>query len=673
MASLLVVPAATLKVVSSSSVSTASPVEKVVKLLKDLHEKTEVDGKNEQKAYDKYACWCKKTDKRKSDAIAQAEDDLKSLEQQILAHKAHIALLTEQIAKLEKQMAELQHEMKEATNLRSIEHAAYQAESAEMKQAIAALEKAIKILHDGSSLLQGSATVSVGAARNAVSELLEKLPLNTKAEHIALLSTFAKSGYKPQSETIQGILKGMYDRMTSDLESATRTESISQSDFEDFMHIKSSELAAKTASRDAKAQEKAETEGLLADATQTYDNTEKQMNADIKFLDQTRKVCQERSDEWGVRRGLRADEIKGIEKALEILTSDEARTLFRTSMKPGTEKSFLQVRSTAGAGNAYQLLKESARRTHSVRLAALAATVRETKVGHFDKVIEAIDKMVTTLDEENDADIAKRDQCKSEFTKQASIISDLAWKIEKNVAKIDKLHRTINKRKDEKAATIQHRHETEDHLAEITQQRKEDHEAYLHAKDEDEQVVVLLTSAKDALTEYTKKNSIDMGPIQGSSAGVFAQEPTFERHEDRAPDLEFSDKGSRKTQTKGIVGLMTYLLEDAQNEIINDGKSEVKSVAQFEAAKKDAEDLIADLHQTEDDLKEQIARLQSDKSNEEEDKSDNEDVKASEEKYLRQIKPDCDWIIANFEGRAAARAAEREGLTGAKAALAGAV
>lgn len=340
-------------------------------------------------------------------------------------------------------------------------------------------------------------------------------------------------------------------------------------------------------------------------------------------------------------------------------------------MKPGTEKSFLQVASTTGANSAYQLLKESARHSHSVRLAALAATVRETKVGHFDKVIKAIDDMVKTLDEENDADIAKRDQCKSEFTKQASTISDLAWKIEKNEAKIDKLQRTINKRKNEKAATIKHRHETEDHLAEITQQRKDDHEAYLHAKDEDEQVVVLLTQAKDALTEYTKKNKIDMGPIQGNLR--FVQEPTFERHEDRAPDLEFSDKGSRKTQTKGIVGLMTYLLEDAQNEIINDGKSEEKSVAEFETAKADAESLISDLKQTEDDLNDQIARLQTSKSNEEEDKSDNEDEKSSEEAYLAKIKPDCDWIIANFEARAAARTSERDGLTGAKAALAGAV
>merc|ERR1712032_653784 len=118
--------------------------------------------------------------------------------------------------------------------------------------------------------------------------------------------------------------------------------------------------------------------------------------------------------------------------------------------------------------------------------------------------------------------------------------------------------------------------------------------------------------------------------------------------------------GSRKTQTKGIVGLITYLLEDAQNEIINDGKSEEKSVADFEAAKKYAEDLIADLHKTEEDLNDQIARLRTDKSDEEIDRKNNHDERNDEQNYLNKIKPDCDWIIANFETRAAFRRAERE-------------
>ena len=49
---LIVTPAVTLGAV------TASPVERVVILLKDIQTKIENDGKAEQQVYDKFACWC---------------------------------------------------------------------------------------------------------------------------------------------------------------------------------------------------------------------------------------------------------------------------------------------------------------------------------------------------------------------------------------------------------------------------------------------------------------------------------------------------------------------------------------------------------------------------------------------------------------------------------------
>ena len=39
------------------AVTTGSPVEKVVELIKELKTKIETDGANEQKIYDKFACW----------------------------------------------------------------------------------------------------------------------------------------------------------------------------------------------------------------------------------------------------------------------------------------------------------------------------------------------------------------------------------------------------------------------------------------------------------------------------------------------------------------------------------------------------------------------------------------------------------------------------------------
>merc|ERR1719517_77015 len=99
------------------------------------------------------------------------------------------------------------------------------------------------------------------------------------------------------------------------------------------------------ATRERKEEEKAEEEAILADTTKTYDDTEKQMKADMEFFDQTKAACEAKHKEWTVRKELRAQELAGIDKALEILTTDEARELFAKSIKPGVE-TFLQLAST---------------------------------------------------------------------------------------------------------------------------------------------------------------------------------------------------------------------------------------------------------------------------------------------------------------------------------------
>merc|ERR1719440_1168608 len=93
---------------SASSNSQGSPVERVVNLLATLKAQVESDGKHEQQIYDKYACWCEKTSKRKADDIDQARMDIRALGQQILTLKGRIATLTAEIAEIEAHIKEIE-------------------------------------------------------------------------------------------------------------------------------------------------------------------------------------------------------------------------------------------------------------------------------------------------------------------------------------------------------------------------------------------------------------------------------------------------------------------------------------------------------------------------------------------------------------------------------------
>merc|ERR1719313_2356436 len=92
------------------------------------------------------------------------------------------------------------------------------------------------------------------------------------AEKIALLGEFAegssKGKYAPQSATIQGILKDMYETFATDLESATNTEATRNREYETFIAIKAEELAELEATKAKKEEEKADAEANLAETTQ---------------------------------------------------------------------------------------------------------------------------------------------------------------------------------------------------------------------------------------------------------------------------------------------------------------------------------------------------------------------------------------------------------------------
>jgi hypothetical protein len=656
---------------STSASQSGSPVTKVVELIQGVLDRTVADGEAEQQIYNKYACWCETTANRKAASINQARMDMRRLGQKILSLKGKVAVLAAEIDQLGKDIVLNDKDQALATSLRNKENSDWMADSDERKQAIAAMQSAITVLMKGSSFVQVSQQTS-----HAVKQLLEIMPVaaasNMKQAHLSLLSEFASSGvnahrYAPQSVTIQGILTDMYNTFATDLEQATNDEATANRKFESFIYEKVVQHNEATKTKLSKEKKKAESEEQLADATQGYDDTEAQMEADIEFFDQTKEACSDKADEWTERKRLREAEIKGMKEALEILTSDEAREMFAKAIKPGKETMFLQMSSdtSAPAQHAYAVLKKQATKSHSLRLAQLAVSVKNSKSGHFDKVIADIDEIMQNLRDEEAADIKKRDECKDKFQEIESTVRDLDWKIEKNEAKIDKLAKLIAEHQAEKAKTIEEIQSVETQMEAMTKERKQENEAFKNAKQDDKDAIALLEAAKDAISKYYKENKIEMGPVQ------LLQKP-FAVSEDQAPDASFDSSGSRKGETKGVISLMTMLIEDLQDEIKNDTKEEAATQEEYSKDMKAAEKLKEELVDKKVNLENAIADREEDKSDENADMSKNMGEKMDEQEYKYKIKPDCDFVISTFDQRRTARAAEMNGLQTAKEYLAGA-
>jgi len=517
------------------------------------------------------------------------------------------------------------------------------------------------------------------AIANAPGRTVAKLAKNGKGpSRLALLRSYAqslsggKAGYAPQSATIQGILGDMYQTFAEDQQTSDSTEADQNRNFEDLIATKQSELILLQEEMKKDEQDKAEAEQMLAEAAQAYDDTEGQLKADIAFFDITKEGCTAKAGEWKTRKTLRAQETEGIAKALEILTSDEARELFGRAIKPGISPTLLQVdafdASTApGLKKAYQALKTQAAKSHSIRLAKIAAQIRTAKVGHFDKVLESIDKLVQELGDENQADIEKRDECLAEYQKINSTVKDLDWKVEVNEATIDKVVALIVKLEGDLEVTIKGIEDVKLHIVDMKAERKAENEEFLQAKKDDEEAIVLLSQAKDAISDFYKKNSIELGKLQN----FLQQGPEFEKSEDQAPDADFSDKGHRKGESKGVISILSMLIEDLGAEITEAQKAEEAAQLQFEAELKAAEGLQAKLEEKKTNLAVAIADRKTEKTDEEAKKADNEKAREAEETYRKDIQPDCDFMIFNFETRAEKRTSEMDGLRQAKEFLAG--
>merc|ERR1719330_19819 len=215
--------------------------------------------------------------------------------------------------------------------------------------------------------------------------------------------------------------------------------------------------------------------------------------------------------------------------------------------------------------------------------------------------------------------------------------------------------------------------DVQEHMKELTDDRKAENAAFKKSKADDQAAIKLLQKATDVLSEYYKKNGVEMGPIQGNVKGLeFAQQgPDFDVSADQAPDAVFSGKGSRKDESKGIVQLLTMITEDLHDEIRNAMTAEEQAQLEYEKQMKAAKALEAKLIKRKINLIALIGKRTEEKDDEEADKTNNEKDLDAEKKYRESITPDCDWIMGAFKTRATKRVAEMEGLSQAKEFLAG--
>jgi len=681
-----------------------SPVTRVVELLKSLSAKVEEESKIEEDLFETFVCWAKSiiSQKTKSNAAAQARsDELKTYIDDLDNGRME---LTSERAELTKEVEELSSGIEVATQMREKEKKDYEDAKDEMEKAIDALTKAVEVLksategHAEGVLLATQARLESGfeARAREVAALSHAVDLGervlTKGDAMFLLhlltgevpkvewkklnrkATF-KMDYKARSFKIQDVLAKLLETFASDLQEATKKEEAAVELYNKLMESKGAEKASVQDAL-AKMEKEGGARGMSREESKAeLDALTDQIANDEKYIEEVTKSQAEKTQEWKDRKVLRAGELGAISKAISILHSDDARDLFKKSFASQDKSaSFLQVASssTARAVRAVEVLRVAAREGHDDRLSLLAKRAAGASAGHFDEVVAAIDTMLEMLQREEDADLAKKEQCEADRaadTREAILLSRAMDELSDTMTADKATIAALTKEIEAKTQTIA---DIEEDLKQAKEMRDKESAEWKASDADDKAAKELVISSKGVLANFYQENGLMLA--QKAKGGAKRQQPFVSTAGEAPPPPPATWEapyGGATDEQAGIVSMLEMVAQDIEKDIQNakaeDGASEALYQKTKTAMETEIQALTTSIGELEGTRSDKEGAVQEDTA----DRLGKGGELGSVMMRIADAEPGCDYFSINYPLRVTNRQIEVDGLSKAKVILSG--
>jgi chromosome segregation ATPase len=663
----------------------SSPIDKVVTLIKEMKAQTEKEAKEDMEAYDKYKCWCDTTEGEKTAAINAAEKHIASLNAFIEEAAGKEGELKTEIVALGEDIAEDQSALETASNLRASENKDFSTEESDIKETLDLLSQAITVLSkvqlvqkgskaEAQALLQVRALVHgfkvVPKFHNVMMKDLfdllgalpgDKQPRSAHAGAFLGQSHAAPTGaaagaksYNSRSGGIVGILKQMSDENKKDLGTAQKQELQAEIDFQKLRAAKEGEIKAGSEQKDQKETELSDLLYKVAKSKKDVEKTQGALSADEAFMLDMTKNCRVEDESYANRVKARTVEITALGETLDILTGDEARSLFDKTI------SLLQVKTVSNANAAQQAAaqeKASTRAMQRIVLVAkkhknwqLASLALKVKLDAFVKVKAAMDKMLGELKAQQKAEYEKNEACKTAFDQTEDKI-----KVgEQEKADLDNTHQDLTNTLERLADQIKELQaevaENEVSLKEAGEQRKADNQLYQTTMSDQRATIRVLSMAADRL-----KKVYGFVEVQKHSAGPPPPKPA-----------------AFKKQNGGVMQLLASIISDAESVEIEIKMGEQKSQEEYASFVAATTASIEADRQAISEASEQAASAEGSKSETQEAQLANDGELAKLDELLAATHTDCDFVLKYFDIRQSSRSEEMAAIEEAKSILSGA-
>merc|ERR1719353_395721 len=304
-------------------------VDKVVSMLEDLQLQVLAEVEAEAATYNKFACFCKTTQKEKSEAIKTGKSEKESLSADIKKFSKQRDDLDTKIGKLQAAIKKAEDKMDKATKKSDAALAVYKTNEADMKAALYALTEAIKVLKSSKtpSLVE---LQSIGKTVQQAALLADALGLGGAKVQKAV--AFLQQGdvpvemedYKFHSssiiETLEGLLND-FRKTKADID-ADEVERVQKYDM--FMQDKTDFVKAKTLAMNQAKKTRDQKIEDIGTASQELTTVSATLLDDMEYLDELNTVCSQKAKTWDQRTKLRANELTAITQATGIVKATVA-------------------------------------------------------------------------------------------------------------------------------------------------------------------------------------------------------------------------------------------------------------------------------------------------------------------------------------------------------------
>jgi len=658
-------------------------ISKVVKLLKKMLEDSRKEADEERTLYAKFKCYCNQNTKEKTESVKKLTKQIGEMEAQIDELQASNEMLSSESARLQAKMDANKQMGKMAESLRKDEKKAFEKAEEDMTKGLEQMGQAIDVLAaiGGDQSLAASAEhqqfmtgrkgplllklkASINNALLAADTLLTPSD-RLKAESF-LQSPFTGT-HAAQSGEIVGILKKIKETFESNLKSARSAEKAAEKAHEEFLETKKEEFDVMEKSLKSKEADMAENDEGLGEKKEVIEEAEKQKKEDEAFLEKLVPMCEKKEKEFEQRNLFRTNEEAAISEAIAILDSDKAFKTFGNvkATREGATGLFLQLsikksphaRTLQGWAeanmrqSALQSLQQAPLR--SSRIMQLLVLLRDGNP--FSTVLDEIDAMKKLIEEEGKTDDKQLAFCKSERKESEANQKAKETEIKELKSAITKLESSIDHPEDGLKVMIQ---ETDEKLFENqknqedeTKVRNEENALYQKNVEHTAQAAKMLQKAIAVLEKYYAQLEKEK-----------EKELELAQEDPKPPETWDEGYDGQGEQGNKVIEMLKFVLKETEDE-------EAKYRADEKQAQSDFEDSMEELKETEEELRKssvkyrkELADAEKDLVMKQEDLEKTKHDKAAIEKYLKTIKPGCDFITENYDDRVKNRALETKAL-----------